>query len=75
MAKFTNISNGPRGLWSKSGLVMVDAGAEADVELAEGEAPAEEWFAKPGSKAVKDADPLDHDGDGRKGGHVDNKKT
>lgn len=28
---------------------------------------------KRGRKA-KDVDPLDHDGDGRKGGHVDNKK-
>lgn len=79
MAKFTNISNGPRGLHTTSGLVMVEAGADFDGNLAEGEEPAEEWFAKAGSKAAKeavaDADPLDHDGDGRKGGHVDGKKT
>lgn len=55
MAKFTNISNGPRGIHTPLGLVMVDAGADYDGELAKGEEPNEEWFAKPGTKAAKDA--------------------
>ena len=56
MAKFTNISDGPRGLWTDKGLVMVEAGATSDdVTLAKGEEPAEEWFAKPNSKAAKEA--------------------
>jgi hypothetical protein len=66
MAKFTNISNGPRGGYLGGQLVMVEAGADAELD----DAP-EEWFAKAGSKAAKEAGedgPLDHDGDGRKGG-------
>lgn len=39
----TNISDGPRGVWSKSGLVMIEKGQSADVDLAEGE-EAGEWF-------------------------------
>lgn len=69
MPKFTNISNGPRGIYGKNGLVMVEAGHDFDGDLAEGEEPAEEWFAKAGTKAAKEAaDPLDHDGDGKRGG-------
>ena len=56
MAKFTNISDGPRGLHTKDGLLMVERGDTVDVELAEGEEPAEEWFAKAGSKAAKEAE-------------------
>jgi hypothetical protein len=55
MAKFTNISDGPRGLRTADGLVMVEAGETVDVDLAKGEEAAEEWFAKPGAKAAKDA--------------------
>lgn len=63
MAKFTNISNGPRGLHTTGGIVMVEAGQVADVTLAENEPANDEWF-----KAGAHADPLDHDGDGKKGG-------
>lgn len=55
MPKFTNISDGPRGIHTPDGLVMVEAGAEFDGELAKGEAPNEEWFAASTSKAAKDA--------------------
>ena len=70
MPKFKNISTGDRGLYTVEGLIMVPAGATTeDVDLAKDEVLNEEWFAKDGSKAAKDAaDPLDHDGDGRKGG-------
>ena len=56
MPKFTNISNGPRGLRAKDGLVMVERGETVDVDLADGEEANEEWFAKPGSKAAKEAE-------------------
>lgn len=68
MAKFKNISNGPRGLHTVGGLVIVESGQEIDAELAKDEDANEEWFAKAGSAAAKAADPLDHDGDGHKGG-------
>lgn len=55
MPKFKNISDGPRGIYTNKGLVMVDAGAEFDGELAKGEEPNAEWFAKPGSAAAKEA--------------------
>lgn len=52
MAKttYTNISNGPRGGYLDGQLVMVEAGDEAELD----DAP-EEWFAKPTSKAARDA--------------------
>lgn len=70
MPKFKNISIGPRGFYTTNGLVMVEAGAEIDATPAKDEDPNEEWFAKAGTAAARhaDADPLDHDGDGRKGG-------
>lgn len=70
MPKFTNISNGPRGIHTAGGLVMVEKGQTVEADLAENEEPNEEWFAKAGTAAAKsaDADPLDHDGDGTKGG-------
>lgn len=71
MPKFTNVSNGPRGIYTDGGLIMVEAGQTTDdVTLLKGEEPNEEWFAKAGSAAAKaaDQDPLDHDGDGKKGG-------
>lgn len=55
MPKFTNISDGPRGIYTDKGLVMIEAGAEFDGELAKGEEPNAEWFAKPGTKAAKEA--------------------
>lgn len=70
MPKFTNISNGPRGIHTVNGLVMVEAGQDFEGDLAKNEEANEEWFAKAGTKAAKEAlaDPLDHDGDGTKGG-------
>lgn len=56
MPKFTNISGGPRGLHTKDGLLMVERGETVDVDLADGEDAAEEWFAKAGSKAAKEAE-------------------
>jgi|TARA_R110002020_G_scaffold422969_1_gene632078 hypothetical protein len=55
MPKLTNISNGPRGLRTPDGLVMVEPGEEFDGDLAKGEEPSEEWFAKPTAKAAKEA--------------------
>jgi hypothetical protein len=55
MTKFTNISSGPRGIRTKDGLVMVEAGQTIDADLADGETAAEEWFAKAGSAAAKEA--------------------
>ena len=64
MAKVTNISTGPRGAYLGGVLVMAEAG-----ETIEADDFSEEWFAKAGSADAKAAaDPLDHDGDGRKGG-------
>lgn len=56
MPKLKNISNGPRGIYTDKGLVMVEAGEEVDVELAKGEEPVKEWFASPTSKAAKEAE-------------------
>lgn len=50
MAKFTNISTGPRGGYLKGDLVIVEPGAEAELD----DAP-EEWFAKSGTKDAKEA--------------------
>lgn len=50
MAKFTNITKGPRGGYLKGVLVMVPSGAEAELD----DAP-DEWFAKAGSKDAKEA--------------------
>lgn len=61
--KVTNISSGPRGAYLDGALVMAERG-----ETIEADDFAEEWFAKAGSADAKAADPLDHDGDGRKGG-------
>lgn len=54
MTKVTNISEGPRGIWSHGGkdddgnvraggLVMIDKGKSADVDLMPGEEPGD-WF-------------------------------
>ena len=53
MAAVQNISNGPRGAYLKGVLVMAEPG-----ETIEADDFAPEWFA----------DPLDHDGNGKKGG-------
>ena len=64
MAKFTNFTQGPKGLNTEAGLVYLDAGQTVEVEISEAEANASKatgWFSKP-------KDPLDHDNDGKKGG-------
>lgn len=50
VAKFTNISNGPRGAYLGGELVIAEAGETIEAD----DAP-EEWFAKADSKAAKDA--------------------
>ncbi|WP_257541037.1 hypothetical protein [Sphingobium sp. CFD-1] len=63
-AKITNISTGPRGAYLGGVLVMAEVG-----ETIEADDFSDEWFAKAGTADTKSAaDPLDHDGDGRKGG-------
>lgn len=59
MALVKNISDGPRGAYNGGMLVMANPG-----EVIEADDFAPEWFASDGAHA----DPLDHDGDGRKGG-------
>lgn len=62
MPKFTNISDGPRGINTTAGILTVEAGATTeDVELGKGEEINEEWFeqakGKPGRPAAaKDDD-------------------
>lgn len=56
MTKVRNISNGPRGAYLKGALVMAEVGQVVDADDF-----AEEWFAE-------ETDPLDHDGNGKKGG-------
>lgn len=56
MTKVTNTSDGPRGIWSTSGLVMLEKGKSADIELAKGE-EAGEWFEFGGDAA--EPGPLD----------------
>lgn len=48
MAKFVNITSGPKGGYFKGSLVMVEPGQEAELD----DAP-EEWFAKAGTKAAE----------------------
>ncbi len=55
MPKFTNISDGPRGIYTTNGLLTVEAGETVEVELAKDEKPSEEWFASAGSKEAKEA--------------------
>lgn len=64
-----NIDEGPRGIFTEDGVVVLNPGETRDVKLskAEAEGLAAEWFER--VKPSK-ADPLDHDSDGRKGGSV-----
>lgn len=50
-AKYTNISDGPRGGYVDGQLVMVEAGQEAELD----DAP-EEWFARATTRAAKEAE-------------------
>lgn len=74
--KLVNISNGPRGAYLRGpkgddgkdtvgDLVMAESGETIEGDFIDVN---DEWFAKDGTKAAKAADPLDHDGDGKKGG-------
>lgn len=74
MARIRNISTGPRGAYLKGVFVEADPGGtiEADDFVTE-------WFEEVKDSPVKEVadlpdaakpDPLDHDGDGRKGGSV-----
>ena len=62
----TNITDGPRGVHTTAGLAILDPKETREVELSDAEAKdlSEEWFET--GKPPKD--PLDHDGDGKKGG-------
>ena len=50
-SKVKNISDGPRGAYLDGALVMAEPG-----ETIEADDFAEEWFAKPGTKAAKPSD-------------------
>lgn len=69
--KITNISPGPRGIHTLAGSVILNPGQtiEADLSEVEHEGSKETgWFSFDGK-----ADPLDHDGDGKKGGSLPNR--
>lgn len=68
MPAVRNISNGPRGAYLGSALVMAEVN-----EVIEADDFAEEWFAIEADQA--EADPLDHDGDGHKGGSRPRRKA
>lgn len=59
MARVKNISAGPRGIWSTSGLVMIDAGKSATVELAPGD-HATDYFEIDGGEAGAEPGLSDH---------------
>lgn len=66
-----NVSNGPKVLNSMPpGVLNAGDSTDEPVEMTEAEfkiAEATGWFEF-GAKAAKEADPLDHDGNGKKGG-------
>jgi len=50
MAKFTNFTQGPKGLHTKAGLVYVNGGQTVDVEISDAEAASAKktgWFTAP----------------------------
>ncbi len=63
--KFTNYTQGPKGVRNTSGdVIMIEAGQSADVDANDAEAESAKatgWFAKDGG-------PLDRDEDGAPGG-------
>lgn len=68
----TNSGKAPRGIYTRDGMVTINPGETRDVMLTKQIADEEKAvdgveFAK-AAKAAKAADPLDHDGDGKKGG-------
>ena len=50
-SKVTNISDGPRGAYLDGVLVIAEPGQEIEADDF-----ADEWFAKAGTKATKEAD-------------------
>lgn len=59
--KFTNHTAGPKGVHTKNGLVYVEAGKSADLDVTDAEAKAAKatgWFSKP---KVEDDDDDDQD--------------
>ena len=57
MPKLKNISNGPRGVHTTKGLLMVEAGEVVDADLAKDETPVEEWFGKATAGEAKEPSP------------------
>ncbi|MBB5770880.1 hypothetical protein HNP47_000849 [Brevundimonas vesicularis] len=54
MAKFTNYTQGPKGLNTETGLVYVEAGQTVDVEISKDEAASAKktgWFSAPKHQA------------------------
>jgi hypothetical protein len=61
MAKFTNYTPGPKGVHTTKGLVYIEAGKSAELDVTDGElaaAKATGWFSKP---KVEDDDGDDQD--------------
>ena len=70
MATFKNITDGPKGVHVLDGrLLFIEAGTSEDLDVSEAELRS---AASTGHFEI-DGGPLDHDGDGRKGGSVKRK--
>lgn len=68
--KITNISPGPRGINTVDGQRIINVGETVEAELSEAELEGSKetgWFK---IEAAGKRDPLDHDGDGKKGGSL-----
>ena len=66
MTKIKNIAGGPRGFHSVGGEVLLETGQEWEGEIDHGEIVS---ASRTGSFEIDGSrDPLDHDGDGKKGG-------
>ena len=68
----TNNSRALQGVWSVGGLVLIEPGETRAVVI--DKAHIERTKALP-FLTVEDADPLDHDGNGRKGGSKRGRKA
>ncbi len=73
MAKqtITNTEAGPRGFYNGADLVMLEPGETFEGDLSDEDVKSAKdigYFAFGAAAAKAAADPLDHDGDGRKGG-------
>lgn len=67
--KITNTSRALQGIWTDAGLAFLEAGETRDIDVAE--SYVERVHALP-FLTVTEADPLDHDGNGEKGGSLPN---